>query len=293
MVAVMKFRLYDCVHEFYELAYPLLARHEAQNMVMLGNLIIGKKGEDKHGWRDAANWLMAAVFEGDELCLAALATPPWNITLCSKDDVANEKMIEYLVNGLLASELSVPGVVAENDLAQAFASKYCDLAGLDHEVKFSQRIFELTEVSPKIPKIGDFRLSRASDLSFLPYWLEEFGKPMGTSNGLESDTGAYQYFIDTGKLHVLEVDGTAVSIAGITRETETAVCVGRVYTPPYFRGKGYASSVVAQLSQLYLDKGYKFCVLYTDLANPTSNKIYQEIGYKAVCDSLEIKFKEE
>lgn len=80
-------------------------------------------------------------------------------------------------------------------------------------------------------------------------------------------------------------------MAGYTREMQTAIGVAFVYTPPYYRGKGYASSCVAQISQLALDRGYTKCVLYTDLLNPTSNSIYKKIGFTAVCDSLMLKFE--
>jgi predicted GNAT family acetyltransferase len=67
--------------------------------------------------------------------------------------------------------------------------------------------------------------------------------------------------------------------------------VGPVYTPPYFRGHGYASACVARVSQKILNSGKKYCVLYTNLANPVSNSIYQKIGYQTICDSVLIKFK--
>lgn len=72
---------------------------------------------------------------------------------------------------------------------------------------------------------------------------------------------------------------------------QTAIGVAFVYTPPYFLGNGYATSCVAQISQMALDNGYTRCVLYTDLLNPTSNSIYKKIGYKPVCDSLMLKFE--
>ena len=84
--------------------------------------------------------------------------------------------------------------------------------------------------------------------------------------------------------------GMPVSMAKISRDLQTVCVVGLVYTPPYFRGNGYATSCVAAVSQFGLDRGFKNCVLYTDLANPTSNSIYMKIGYKPICDSIEIKF---
>ena len=80
-------------------------------------------------------------------------------------------------------------------------------------------------------------------------------------------------------------------MAATARPTRRGVGVNLVYTPPPLRGKGYASSCVAALSQLQLDSGYQFCVLYTDLANPTSNSIYHKIGYVALCDSDEYVFE--
>ena len=66
--------------------------------------------------------------------------------------------------------------------------------------------------------------------------------------------------------------------------------VNAVYTPPGLRGRGYASACVAALSQKLLDEGRRYCFLFTDLANPTSNRIYQAVGYEAVVDVDEYKF---
>jgi len=80
-------------------------------------------------------------------------------------------------------------------------------------------------------------------------------------------------------------------MAAKTRPTEKGMTVGGVYTPPELRGKGYATSCVAELSRHILQSGKEFCTLYTDLANPTSNSIYKKIGYTEVCDSVEYTFK--
>jgi predicted GNAT family acetyltransferase len=66
--------------------------------------------------------------------------------------------------------------------------------------------------------------------------------------------------------------------------------IGPVYTPREHRGRGYGSAVTAAASGLVLDRGMRFCFLYTDLANPTSNGIYMRIGYEPVCDSRELAF---
>jgi predicted GNAT family acetyltransferase len=73
-------------------------------------------------------------------------------------------------------------------------------------------------------------------------------------------------------------------MAGSTGPTPHGIRIGAVYTPPEYRQRGYASACVAYLSQMMLDSGRKFCFLFTDLSNPTSNHIYQQIGYEPVCD---------
>ena len=129
-------------------------------------------------------------------------------------------------------------------------------------------------------------------MSFLPYWLEGFNcECFGSTPSVQSDPELYRNVINRKRLYVLEDKGTPVSMANKNREMRSVCGVAGVYTPPYFRGKGYASSCVAGVSRLILERGFAKCVLYTDLANPTSNSIYQKIGYVPICDSLEIKFE--
>ena len=85
--------------------------------------------------------------------------------------------------------------------------------------------------------------------------------------------------------------GQPVSLAARSRHTTHGINVGPVYTPPAFRRRGYAGACVAALSQQMLDAGWEFCTLFTDLANPTSNSVYQKIGYRPVCDFDEYVFE--
>ena len=81
-----------------------------------------------------------------------------------------------------------------------------------------------------------------------------------------------------------------VSASGYGGKTLNGIRIGPVYTPPQHRGRGYATSLVAAQSQWLLDSGYRFCFLYTDLANPTSNAVYQRIGYRQVAESAQDAF---
>ena len=73
--------------------------------------------------------------------------------------------------------------------------------------------------------------------------------------------------------------------------TPNGARIGPIYTPPDQRRRGYGSALTADLTQLQLDRGRRFCFLFTDLANPTSNSIYQQIGYRPVSDSAQWAFE--
>ena len=87
-----------------------------------------------------------------------------------------------------------------------------------------------------------------------------------------------------------ENGGEPVSLAGWRSETPNGVRIGPVYTPPEHRRRDYGSAVTATVSAERLAAGRRFCFLYTDLANPTSNKIYMDIGYEPICDSANYAF---
>lgn len=287
----MRCKLYTDVHEFHDDTYDNLIRHESQNMILLGNIIIGHEGKDKTDWRDPANWLMAVVSDGSGIRLTALMTPPHNITLYATDNVINPDAVSCLMDALEGHD--IPGVTTEKTLAEYFAKEYTLRKGLQAQTVMDQRIYECAAVDPGIPKVGTVRLLDENDMHYFPYWLEAFhaaGVYGRTEMSIPQDAAHYRYRLSTKKLYVLEDDGKPVSMAGYTREMQTAIGVAFVYTPPYYRKKGYATSVVAQISALALEKGFTKCVLYTDLANPTSNNIYQKIGYVPVCDSLQLKF---
>lgn len=285
----MTFKFYNDVKNLYKDTYNILVRHEAQNVIPLGNIIIGNEGKDKSDWRDPAKWFMAAVSDDTGILLTAVMTPPHNLTLYATNNKNNEAALHCLLNGITEREVHIPGVMAENSLAELFAKLYSKERGINYTIRTNQRIYELSEVNVEFLKNKTVRLATEKDMCFLPYWIRGFygdcfGDSLATGNNIEN------YLYALNRLYILEDEGTPVTMAKISRELQTVCVVSLVYTPPYFRGKGYATSCVAAVSQIGLDKGFKKCVLYADLDNPTSNSIYMKIGYNPICDSIEIKF---
>ena len=125
----------------------------------------------------------------------------------------------------------------------------------------------------------------------LAQWVHNFNVEASLAPmDLAEARGLAERRVDAGDLFVWEDGGRPLSMAIKSRPTSHGITVSLVYTPPELRNHGYASACVAALSQQLLDAGWEFCTLYTDLANPTSNSIYQRIGYRPVCDSNEYHF---
>jgi uncharacterized protein len=153
-------------------------------------------------------------------------------------------------------------------------------------------VYVLTRVNPLPPIAGSMRLATPSEVDLMAQWIVAFCVECHLPPPKDPDerTRAAERIEQKRKL-VWEVEGQVVSTAAIMGPTPNGIRISLVYTPPHLRGRGYASACVAALSQQMLDSGKRFCFLYTDLANPTSNKIYRAIGYEPVCDNLQVLFE--
>jgi predicted GNAT family acetyltransferase len=152
------------------------------------------------------------------------------------------------------------------------------------------RIFQLERVIPPIDVPGRFRPATVDDSDLVAAWSVAFVRE---SLGDAADPATVERSVVAGieerRLFVWE-DLLPVSMAAWVGPTPNGVRINYVYTPPELRGRGYASACVAALSQNRLDSGRRFCFLYTDLANPTSNSIYRKIGYEPVADVSAFNF---
>jgi hypothetical protein len=155
----------------------------------------------------------------------------------------------------------------------------------------SERVYELRKVIPPPQPGGSLRLATGADLDLLAHWLYAFWvEALPNEQGtLEEARLRADYRVVEKDFYLWDHNGP-VALAGRSRRTPHGCCIGPVYTPPGLRGQGYASAATAALSQILLDQGAEFTCLFTDLANPTSNSIYQKIGYRPLEDFNEYLF---
>ena len=165
-----------------------------------------------------------------------------------------------------------------------YAQAWCEIAGVTATVDREMRAFELRRVRPPAQPEGRFRGATPDDRALLAAWTVAMGDDIREPASLDEAGAIVDRLIGLGDLVVWEYRGDPVSMAAVPRRTPRSSSISLVYTPPPMRGRGYASATVAALSQRELDAGKRWCSLFTDLANPTSNHIYAEIGYRPAAD---------
>ena len=228
---------------------------------------------------------------------AAMRTPPRGIVLSPLPTEALEPVVETLL-AACPDAIGVTGAVAD---AEAFAMSWTGRTNQAYDVGVEMRIHRLDEVCPPdpAPSHGTPRLASAGDVDLIVEWSEAFvvdahaGLPRTGDRPTAEQEGEGRTPVEArvaqGRAWLWD-DGGPVSYVGHNVRTADVVRVGPVYTPPERRGRGYASALVAAVSQHLLDDGAVACSLYTDLANPTSNKIYAAVGYRPVQDVTDFRF---
>jgi predicted GNAT family acetyltransferase len=204
------------------------------------------------------------------------------------------RALEVLVDGLLERGEKIPGVVGALPEADHFAERYAAAAGVRAASRMDQGVHVLEAVESVPQPSGRVRAARPGDLDRILTWTRAFARESLPAEAWDEDEarrrlasrlrgegGAYRFW----------EDGAPVCFAGTVAGTGGGgVRIGPVYTPPARRRRGYATALVAAASREALQGGAPFCLLTTDLANPTSNAIYRRIGYRRVHDAAMIAF---
>jgi predicted GNAT family acetyltransferase len=156
-----------------------------------------------------------------------------------------------------------------------------------------ERIYVVESVKPVNDVPGSLRRATAADRELLLEWNEMFiAEAFGEPAKLGQIERAVEARLDSAQSgYAFWDDGGPVCLVGFTGPTPDGIRIGPVYTPPEFRRRGYASAATAALSQQLIDEGRRFCMLYTDRDNHTSNHIYQEIGFEPVADVAVYSFR--
>lgn len=281
----MKVTHHADVAPFAERASPLLLEREADNNLILGLCVELRRNPATYG--DEPPVLRTVEHDG-QVVLAALQTPPFRLILSHSE---HPGAIDALIDDLAGDRRTLPGVLGPRPVAEDFAQRWAARGGGRLVPGIDQRIYQLTAVRTLAWPPGRMRRAGEADRALLARWFEAFQREaMGETSPSGVDKAVARWLTSESRFLAIWDDGAPAAMAGATGPTPHGIRIGAVYTPPDRRRKGYASALVAALSQAQLDAGRRFCFLFTDLANPTSNHIYQQIGYEPVVDIAELHF---
>jgi GNAT superfamily N-acetyltransferase len=179
----------------------------------------------------------------------------------------------------------LPGVAGDRPAALRFGQRWCELrGGQAHETR-GTRLHKLIELTPLTADAGGPRPMRADEVDLVAGWGKDgFAEELSVGHRAWAERR-----LESGTLWIWEAGGEPVSMVGYHAAIFGVCRVGPVYTPPEHRRHGYAGALTSHVTALILADGNQAC-LYTDLANPTSNKIYHEAGYRPVADFVDVEF---
>jgi FR47-like protein len=214
---------------------------------------------------------------------AFVHTPPFPLLL----SVMPGQAIDELAQALFAEGRRPAGVTARHEIAEAFATRWRTVTGVDFRVWERRRLYRLGTMRP-CDTPGRARPAGPADRDLLLAWYHaaerEIRDRPGDHGAAVDDRIAY------GGVTLWERDGVPVSLAGRSRMVAGMVRIAPVYTPPEHRCRGYGAAVTAAVSQAAIDAGAREIVVFADLANPGSNAIHHRIGYQPLDDYLVISF---
>ena len=264
--------------EFAARAGALLAAGPQTN---IHATVLGAVRADPAGSREA---LFATVEARGEVVALALRTPPWPLLASAMEAAAAAALMAQW----LPEDPRVPGLVAPQPAASHIAAAWERLSGGCARIATEEAAHRLERVlAPARPAPGALRAARDGDRSLLVRWSADFAREAGVPHS--DPERSVNRGLAAGELFVWE-DGAPVCMVGVHMEVAGVVRLGPVYTPPARRERGYATSAVAAASEAALARGAHACMLFTDLANPTSNRIYAAVGYERFADWREYRF---
>ena len=282
----MELQAHASVDSFLHAARELLLRDEARHNLVFG--ICHTLHETPDAYPEFHLW---TVDRGALTVAAALMTPPFNLIVAQP---ADEAALQFAAQALAAGGLSPPGLTGARPEVDVFKDAWGPLTGTRGRLRMAQGVYAAREARPPDDVSGKLRFADARDRGLLLEWTRAFEAESIPEDAphqnaeefidrrLASDTGGYALWDDGGE---------TVSMSGFGSRTPHGIRIGPVYTPPELRRRGYASALVGQQTRHLLEGGLDYCFLYTDLGNPTSNRIYMNVGYELVCESADYVFE--
>ena len=246
--------------------------------------VVSQRADGALATEPDAVWALLRDAPGAPPEWVATWTPPHLLLVPELDDAA----ADALVSALVEAGDAVPGVTGMRPGPSAVARAWTARTGDAVSPGMATRLLVLDGLRPPVDVPG--KLIRA-DWTYRP-WLIKAVLAFANDTPTDQPTSFTEpdaarrvdYYLGTGAAWLWEVRGEPVALVIHAPPAGGVYRIGAVYTPPEKRRRGYAAAATAELSQHLLDIGARSVLLFTDAANPTSNGVYERIGYRAVAE---------
>jgi predicted GNAT family acetyltransferase len=270
---------------FLSAAGDFLLAREAEHNLILG--LSGRLRVDPRIYGEAPYFAVAR--EGGEVVAATMRTPPHNLILSEVDDEAALEPLAADANDVFES---LTGVVGPKAPVAMMAQIWEARSGQNAHLMLCQRSYSAEQALEPEGIPGTMRPYELGDRELVLGWMDAFvDEALPEAPPEDSARWLDRRAADPDSGIMIWEDGGPVSMGGYGGLTPNGIRIGPIYTPPELRRRGYASALTAAMTRVLLDGGRRFCFLFTDLANPTSNSIYQRIGYRPVTDIDQWSFR--
>lgn len=273
--------------DFLDIAEDFLLKEESLNNLSLG---LAERLKTNGMANPGSGEPFFIILEIQEKVVGtALRTSPERPLALSR--IAEENLPE-LIKVLEEKEVILEGCVGPTETVKAF----CKLWKIPSKPAMGQGVYECVKSIPPREIRGSLikaRLDHSEEVEaavlFGAGFIEECF-PLHREPLVEARK-MVEFYIEQGVLFLWKSqEGDLVSMAVRNRESKNASTIGWVFTPKEQRGRGYGSMVTFGVTQEIFKSGKKFANLFTDLSNPTSNSIYQKIGFRKIADSTHVDF---
>jgi predicted GNAT family acetyltransferase len=277
---------YEDPGSFREHVGEHLLTDEPRHNVMLG--LLTTLVEQPEIYPEYRLWL---VESGGQYAGAALRTLPLSVLVAAP---ARPDALTALAREIAVEGGEIPGVGGALPEVDEFAHAWCEVTGVQVQSRMDQALHVLDAVEEVPTPSGSSRRAGPEDLDLVLDWNRAFSEEAVPHEPWDEERASKnlnrRLTSEGGSGIWLWEDPEPVCLVGYVDATSNIGRVGPVYTPPHLRNRGYATALTTRVSTEILRSGKRFCMLYTDLANPTSNAIYARVGYRVVCDAAMILF---
>jgi hypothetical protein len=292
----MELRFYDDPGEFLDVAGEHLAAQPVLSTVMasVASRILDQAAAGVP-WPEGVPCWFAAFLDRGAVVSSAMRTAQFGefpaYLMPMSDDAA-----VLLARTLLDRDEPVLGANGALPAVQVFCEEMASATGKRSTVERHTRLFELGPLKEPAEVAGRLRRARVAEQELVASWYDAFMVDADEQAGREAGSSVHEApgpdemrrRIEGGQIFVWEVEGVPVHVTAATAPAYGVSRIGPVFTPKEHRGHGYASRAVFEVSKTIVDGGLRAC-LFTDQANPTSNKIYEALGYQRLVDMANLR----